>query len=240
MGGDFSTWCDVQISGRGIIALYGIRPANGSLIRTFVLLSIKLCNDARKEHIHRAWIIFYVTLTTTYFGVYFPSWPKLDFLTVIFPLLPNFWLVAWMIFSSVLVFESLSPPSCWLFRRFFDLFLFASSVHTFITVLERKLVVDGEWKREKRSRDELDVEVVATYLVFRVVFPFSHICPQRLLLLFYLYFFAIAFLNWLIEQTCTRSSHNKHIDTRMKQKFQLFILIWKNEGKTKKKKKKNS
>lgn len=90
----------------------------------------------------------------THFGVYLPSWPRLDFLTVILPLLPNFWLVACMIFSSVLVFESLSPPICWLFRRFFDLFLFASSVHTFMT--------NVKWKLEWMFRTDAKVQKWAT------------------------------------------------------------------------------
>lgn len=71
---------------------------------------------------------------TTYFGVYLPSWPRPDFFTVILPLVPNFWLVACMIFSFVFVLTSLSPPNCWLFLRLFVLLLFVSIVHTFMAV----------------------------------------------------------------------------------------------------------
>lgn len=132
-------------------------------------------------------------MLTTYLGVYFPSWPKLDFLTAILPLLPNFWLVAWIIFSSVFVFKSLSPPIWWLLRRFFDLFLFASIVHTFMTEHSKMKRKNGCFLNMLINRNAS--RMMGSYLVFLVVFPFWHIYQQRLLLSFYLYFFAITFLN---------------------------------------------
>lgn len=126
------------------------------------LFSLNWMNFLDSENLWNSWrynLKQQTALYLTHFGVYFPSWPKLDFLTVILPLLPNFWLVAWMIFSSVLVFESLSPPICWLLRRFLDLFLFASSVHTFITKLKWKwkwkLYTTRETKTEWSESDAL-------------------------------------------------------------------------------------
>lgn len=118
-----------------------------------------------------------------YFGVYFPSWPRPVGFTVILPFVPNFWLVACIIFSLVDIVGSLSP--CWLFRRLLFFVLLFSMVHTFITASQIKTKKMHSFSALAQYNMFKQLQII--YLESLVAYPFSHICQQPLLWSFYLY-----------------------------------------------------